>query len=619
MRYSFDYTEHLDQLIPLLKSLEEDVILSESKLAQLFSKYPRANGEVFRKSEVVTSYRKLAGTNGLAPLDRKVLRRIQMKPTRTISGVTPVTVLTKPFPCPGKCIFCPNDIRMPKSYLADEPGAQRAERNAFDPYLQTYNRLLAYQNTGHQTEKIEIIVLGGTWSYYPEPYQIWFIKECFRAMNDFSEGRDDREVIITRYETVKKKLAKANDTLGRDDQFVATSNPLENKVEMAAYQVHGQQIDQTYNQVVSQLYTAPEKISGVDQLQTATWDELESLQIINESAKSRCVGLVIETRPDNISEAEVRRIRRLGCTKTQIGFQSLNDFVLLQNKRGHDVAATRRAVKLLRQAGFKIHAHWMPNLYGSTPEQDKADYLKMFNDPDFCPDELKIYPCSLIESAELMQYYERGDWKPYSEEELLDVLSFCLMNTPRYCRLTRVIRDIPSTDIVVGNKKTNFREMVERALEKAGEKSLNIRAREVRNRLIQAEELVVKETHYPGSVSEELFIEYVCPTQTTELIAGFLRLSLPTVQNFMEELQDAAIIREVHVYGQAVGIGQRDEGKAQHLGLGTKLIERAKAVAIKKGFTKLAVISSIGTREYYRQRGFVDAGLYQVADLSLKQ
>lgn len=614
MSYAFDYNDHLEELLPLLLELEHEQELSGHKLAQLFARFPKKNGEVFRKSDVVTAYRELAGTHGLQPLNRHLLRRVQMKPTRTISGVTPVTVLTKPFPCPGKCIFCPNDIRMPKSYLADEPGAQRAERNAFDPYLQTYSRLLAFQNTGHQTEKVELIVLGGTWSYYPEPYQIWFIKECFRALNDFSVGKDDRPVILQRYEEVKKKLAEAQEKIGKSD-FVPSSDPSENKAELAAYQVHGQHFDQTYNQVVSQLYTAPERISGVDHLQRASWEELETEQKTNELTKSRCVGLVIETRPDNISEAEVTRIRRLGCTKTQVGFQSLNDEVLTKNKRGHDVAATRRAVKLLRQAGFKIHAHWMPNLYGSTPEQDKADYIKMFSDPDFCPDELKIYPCSLIESAELMQYYQRGEWQPYTEPELLDVLSFCLMNTPRYCRLTRVIRDIPSTDIVVGNKKTNFREMVERELDKAGEKSLNIRAREVRSRKIDPALLTIKETHYPAAVSNEVFIEYVVPVDGNELIAGFLRLSLPTTDNFMTELKGAAIIREVHVYGQAVGIGHRDEGKAQHLGLGTKLLERAKAVATQHGFTKLAVISAIGTREYYRQRGFTDGQLYQFCSL----
>ena len=196
MSYTFHYNEYLQQLISLFTEIESEPELSSARLQQILAKYPKENGELFRKGELVAAYRVLAGSHGLRPLDHQLLRRIQMKPTRTISGVTPVTVLTKPFPCPGKCIFCPNDIRMPKSYLADEPGAQRAERNSFDPYLQTYNRLLAFQNTGHLTDKVEIIVLGGTWSYYPEPYQVWFIKECFRALNDFSTGRDDRPRIL---------------------------------------------------------------------------------------------------------------------------------------------------------------------------------------------------------------------------------------------------------------------------------------------------------------------------------------------------------------------------------------------------------------------------------------
>jgi len=351
---------------------------------------------------------------------------------------------------------------------------------------------------------------------------------------------------------------------------------------------------------------------------------------------------VIETRPDNISIAEVRRIRRLGCTKTQIGFQSLNDAVLEQNKRGHTVAATRRAVNLLRQAGFKIHAHWMPNLYGSSPSLDKQDYKKLFEDPDFKPDELKIYPCSLIESAELMQYYQDGRWSPYTEPELLDVLTYCLTHTPPYCRLTRVIRDIPSTDIVAGNKKTNFREIAERELLEIGEKSQDIRAREIRGQKIDESMLKLEEIHYPTSVSNEVFLQFVveapspgasksatalrpsarlrlatAPLQSdTPRLAAFLRLSLPTATNVFSELRDCAIIREVHVYGQSVEIGQRQSGKAQHLGLGTKLIQAAKDMALKQGFSKLAVISAIGTREYYRQRGFQDEELYQVAVLS---
>ena len=201
-------------------------------------------------------------------------------------------------------------------------------------------------------------------------------------------------------------------------------------------------------------------------IESASWEELEKEQVRNENTKCRCVGLVIETRPDKIDPQEVIRIRRLGCTKTQIGFQSLQDDVLDLNKRGHKVSQTRYAVKLLRQAGFKIHAHWMPNLYGSTPEKDIQDYQKMFVEIDFKPDELKIYPCSLIETADLMEYYNKGLWKPYSYEELLKVLLETIKSTPEYCRLTRIIRDIPGTDIVIGNKITNFRQVVELEMDK---------------------------------------------------------------------------------------------------------------------------------------------------------
>jgi elongator complex protein 3 len=344
----------------------------------------------------------------------------------------------------------------------------------------------------------------------------------------------------------------------------------------------------------------------------ATWEELEAAHLYNETAECRCVGLVIETRPDHISEEEVLRVRRLGCTKVQIGFQSLNDKVLRMNKRGHTVAATRRAVKLLRAAGFKIHAHWMPNLYGSSPDEDVEDYRRMFVDPDFRPDELKIYPCSLIESAELMGRYEDGSWRPYTHEELLQVLTDVFRLTPEYCRLTRVIRDIPSTDIVVGNQLTNFRQIAEDELAKAGERSRDIRAREVRFRKVEAVDLQLDELWYESSWGDEVFLQYITPERD---IAGFLRLSLPSEAPITEELTEAAMIREVHVYGQSLEIGEAAAGRAQHLGLGKQLIERAAEIARERGYQKLAVISAIGTREYYRKRGFIDGMLYQVRTL----
>lgn len=604
MEINFSYKDHIDQLLPLLQSIEASMPLSKKKYFQLIKQFPKMDGSLFSKDQVVAGYRALAGTNGLQPLSATVLEQIRMKPTRTLSGVAPITVLTKPFPCPGKCIFCPNDIRMPKSYLADEPGAQRAERNFFDPYLQTYNRLQALHNIGHTVDKAEIIVLGGTWSYYPEKYQIWFIKECFRALNDFG-NKDGRAEVEEHYD-------KMNAQLTLKFQHVMENDPVKNKAALHDQEIDGTLIDKSYNQAVSELYVAPERLGGFDQYQSADWSDLYEQQKINETGTVRNVGLVIETRPDNISVAEVIRIRKLGCTKTQIGFQSLQDDVLTLNKRGHDVAATRKAVNLLRQAGFKIHAHWMANLYGSSVEKDKQDYLKLFSDPDFMPDELKIYPCSLIGSAELMQYYQKGLWKPYEYEELLAVLTHVFQNTPEYCRLTRVIRDIPSTDIVVGNKLTNFRQIAEESLKKAGQKSKDIRAREIKQRQVTEEQIELSITDYFTSVSQEKFIQFV--TKDDRSIVGFLRLSLPKENNFIDELDDTAMIREIHVYGNLVKLGDKSGKNSQHLGLGTRLIEMAKTIAGENNFKKVAVISAVGTREYYRSRGFTDGQLYQFID-----
>lgn len=622
MRRKIDYNNYIDLLVPLFKDLECVSVLSQKKLAQLVKKYPKENGDVFSKDELVIGYRNFAGKHGLKPLKKSLIESIKMKPTRTQSGVAPITVLTKPFPCPGKCIFCPSDVRMPKSYLSDEPGAQRAERNWFDPYLQTFNRLQALENIGHNISKAELIVLGGTWSYYPEEYQIWFIKECFRALNEFGK-KDDRENIEKRYAEISEKLTK-------DKNKVLSNDPAKNKEKFEADKIEGEKIEKTYNQTVSSLYVAPEKKAGIDQYQTASWDELFEQQKINETANIRSVGLVVETRPDNISKAEVIRIRKLGCTKTQIGFQSLSDNVLDKNKRGHSVAATKRAVELLRMAGFKIHAHWMANLYGSSVEDDKKDYKKLFSDQSFRPDELKIYPCSLIGSAELMQYYKKGLWQPFSYEELLEVLSFCLLNTPEYARLTRVIRDIPSTDIVDGNKLSNFRQIAEQKLIKAGQASKDIRAREIKNMTFDPEDLRLDLVEYQTTVGKEIFLQFVVDSEKVKNKAGkplqdvvknsnkivaFLRLSLPKKNSFIEELKNSAVIREIHVYGTLVDVGKKRGEKSQHLGLGKKLIEKAIEIAKENKFKKISVISAIGTKEYYRKRGFSDGELYQFMDL----
>lgn len=578
-KYSFDPEKYIDSLRAILKEVENSTSWDVNSLRKISKRYPKEGKGFFSKDQLIAGYEYLIKSGELVS-NQKLKDRLKMKPMRTQSGVTTVTVLTKPFPCPGKCIFCPNDVKMPKSYLSDEPGAQRAERNNFDPYLQTYNRLLAIKNIGHNTDKVELIVLGGTWSFYPEEYQIWFVKRCFDAMNDFG-------VIDNR------KKVKSENIFEEADKVPSVTESGRRK---------------SYNEIIDHV----EKDQGRDlisETEMSTWEELFEAHTLNETAKSRCVGLVIETRPDYIDENEIIKIRKLGATKIQIGIQSLNDSVMMANLRGHGRAETENAIKLMRRAGFKIHAHWMPNLYGSTPELDINDYKSLW-DPEIRPDELKIYPTSIIANTELYDLFLKGKYQPYTHEQLLHVLTEIMPTTPRYCRLTRVVRDIPSTDIVAGNKLTNFRQIAEEELNKKGTPCQCIRCREIKAREVTEDELQLEEIKFKTPVSTEYFLSY--RTKSDDKICGFLRLSLPnqTDEHFIKELEGKSIIREIHVYGQVVGIGKTLEGKSQHLGLGTRLIERSKEISRDAGFNEISVISAIGTREYYRKKGFADDGLY---------
>lgn len=588
--YSFDPLEHRVSLLSILGELlalepegeQAGGRYSQAQLHRVLRRHPRAGRGFFSRSQLIAGYRVLAPEAGFALPVAEFAQRLRMRPVRTHSGVMPVTVLSKPFPCPGRCVFCPNDVRMPKSYLSDEPGCQRAEQNGFDPYLQTYNRMAALSAIGHSTDKIELIVLGGTWSFYPLAYQRWFIKRCFDAMNDFGAGRDGRPDAASQRFTLLSREA-------RPEQPRAAS----------------------YNRRVERHLLALSGGSRLQHFESASWDELVAAQKENEHAVCRCVGIVLETRPDYITPAEIIALRRLGCTKVQIGFQSLDDEVLRLNKRGHDVATVRSAMGLLRSAGFKVLAHFMPNLLGATPEGDMEGFRRVFAEVDFRPDEMKVYPCSLIETAELMDAYRDGRWRPYEHEELLSVLCEVISRTPRYCRLSRVIRDICAGDIVVGNRHSNFREVAERRLDAEGIVRRDIRSREIGAARVLASELRLRAAHYETNVGQEVFLEYV--TQD-DRIAAFCRLHLPAANKSSlapAELRGSAVIRELHVYGPAQALGVRTEGQTQHQGLGQRLIEQAIATARGAGYATLSVISAVGTRPYYRRNGFRDGELYQ--------
>ncbi len=580
-----DLHAHRDDLAAIVRAVVAEPDLTPRRLDHILKAHPRGGRGLYPRDAVVAAYRAFAGRDGLPPFDPAVLDRLRLNPVRSRSGVTPVAVLTRPYPCPGACVFCPTDARMPKSYLADEPGAQRAARQAFDPYRQAWVRLAALHAAGHPVDKVELIVLGGTWSAYPEPYQIWFVKRLFDALNDFGARNDDGAPMGggTPLATATTATTTTAATAIPTPTTPTTATPA----------------------------AGPGTPDG-----RAAWRELHAAHAANEAAACRCVGLSVETRPDHVDPAEVRRLRHLGVTKVQIGIQSLDDAVLAANRRGHDVAATRRAMRLLRRAGFKLHAHWMPNLLGATPDGDLADYLRLWDDPDVRPDELKIYPCALVATAELVAHHRAGRWRPYPRAALVDLLADCFTATPPWCRLTRVIRDIPATDIVAGDIPTNLRQAVERRLAERGRASHDIRAREVRGRAVDAGALVLDVLRYRAGGGEEVFLQLVTPGPDARL-AAFLRLFLPDPAEppVFDVLAGAAIIREVHVYGQAVEIGAALPGKAQHAGLGGRLVAAAARLAAGGGHPRLAVISAVGTRPYYRRLGFVDAGPYQVMPL----
>lgn len=491
--------------------------------------------------ELLKVYLKLVKSKGIKP-NLQLENWLKKREIRTLSGVAPIAVLTKPYPCPGKCAYCPSEKGMPKSYLSNEPAVMRAVLTKFNPYTQVKTRLDALKQNGHLTDKCELIIMGGTWSYLPEKYQTWFIKRCFDAFNHRPGGASARTA---------KDLAQA--------------------------------------------------------------------QKRNEGAKHRCIGLTLETRPDYITEKEVRRWRELGATRVELGVQHLDDKILKLNLRGHDAAETARATKLLKQAGFKITYHLMPNLPGSTPQKDLAVFKKLFSDPDFQPDQLKIYPCVVVKGSLLYRWWKQGlpaqagKFRPYTDKQLYSLLVKIKKLIPPYVRLTRLIRDIPAESIEAGNKISNLRQMLK---QNPAVKCRCIRCREIGNQKSVIGNWKLEIRNYPASGGVEYFLSF--EDQKTDKLAAFLRLRIPPKKevNFISELQDAAMIREIHTYGQMVAVGKK--GRAtQHLGFGKQLIVEAEKIAKKQGFSKIAVISGIGVRAYYKKLGYKLTGTYYIKELGI--
>lgn len=522
--------------------------------------------------ELIVAYKKLLKEGKIK--ENKLIEELLVKAgVRTQSGIAIITSLVKPYMCPGKCVYCPTEVRMPKSYIATEPAAARALRLDFSPYEQMARRIEMLEGNGHKTDKIEFIIKGGTWNAYPLRYQYWFILESFRAANEMS-----------------------NQQLTINNQSQANSHKLT---------------------AISSLTDQ----SSIEELQAA----LEIEQTKNETSDHRIIGITLETRPDAIAPRTIAHMRRMGCTRIELGLQAPDDDILKLIKRGHTVQQFRDAMKLLREAGFKVDLHFMPDLPGTTPEHDVVMYKSLFSDPGLKPDMVKIYPNTVIKSAELYQWFLDGRYKPYGEEGLFDALLQMKLATPRYCRISRLIRDIPETEIEAGNKITNLREALEKELHKRGQKCVCLRCREI-NRQKNNKQLAISNQPpklfvdtYETIGGTEYFITFEDPNRIA--VYGFLRLRISTepqnekIIELIPEIKDCAFIRELHVYGQLVSIGEHDDEASQHKGLGRQLVEAAEKIAKENGFAKVAIISGVGVRDYYRKLGYGKVGTYMVKNL----
>jgi len=497
-----------------------DLMVIKRKLAKKYGL------SLFSNSEILAEYKnQLENKTGSRRFNlEKILRK---RSVRTMSGVAPVAILTKPFPCPGKCAYCPTEKDVPQSYLSNEPAVMRAIRAGFDPYKQVQSRLQALEANGHEPTKIELIVIGGTWSVLPEKYKYWYIKECFRAANDFNK---------------------------RNSKQTSNSNL---------------------------------KIKLIEE------------QKKNESAKYKIIGLTLETRPDYINEKELWQMRELGATRVELGVQAIDDKILEKNKRGHGVAAIAEATKRLKDFGFKVTYHLMPCLPGSTAKKDLAMFKKLFTDERFQPDQLKFYPTVVTRGSLLYKWWQAGKYKPYSDKVLQNLIVECKKAVPEYVRIIRLIRDIPGESIMAGNLITNLRQV----MKQRGVKCNCIRCREAGEQKFKIKSLKLKIIKYKASSGMEYFIQ--ATDKKKKVLYGFCRLRLGNGA--------AALIRELHVYGELVPIGNKKI--IQHAGLGKMLMKEAEKIARQNDYKKMSIIAGVGVRGYYRKMGYKLENSYMVKDL----
>lgn len=516
--------------------------------------------------------------NSPADIMHKFRKRLQTKPNRSLSGVAPLALMTSPAKCPhGKCTMCPGGIDspwgdMPQSYTGAEPATMRGMRANFDPYIQVFNRLEQYLVTGHIADKVDVIVMGGTFPARSKEYQEDFITNVFKAMNDFSEmffpnGELD-------FEKFKDFFELPGDVGGED------------------------RTKRIHEKVLS--------LKGTSSL------DFEKKR--NEKSIIRCIGLTIETKPDWGLLKEGNEMLNQGCTRVELGIQSVYDVPLKLINRGHTVDDNKKSIQILKDLGFKLNFHMMLGLPSVDKEKDIEGIRTLFTDPGYGPDMMKIYPCMVMPGTGLEEQFKRGEFTPITTEDAADIISTIMGDIPTYCRLMRVQRDIPTYRTTAGVSKTNLRQDVDKLMIEKGIVSKDIRARESgRKQTNLSPDIKLVVLPYDASGGREFFISF--EDVANDILYGFCRLRFPSSQLREEFTPSTAIVRELHVYGSAVSIGDDDFSSSQHKGYGKKLLAKAEDIAKEHHYDKMLVISGVGVREYYRKFGYSLEGPYMSKSL----
>lgn len=512
---------------------------------------------------------------------KKIISLLNIKPVRELSGVTVVALFAKPHNCPhGRCIYCPGGVGSefgdtPQSYTGSEPAALRAIRNKYDPYLQVFNRLEHYVINGHNPDKIELIFMGGTFPSLDKEYRDEFVNFTYKAINDFGE-----EFLF--YDNENKRQINYD----KFNDFFQVSSAIDSKERETNI------------------------FKKVEFLKSNNIKNYQFEITRNETSIIRSIGLTVETKPDWALEEHCNNMLEYGCTRFEVGVQTLNDDILKKVNRGHTIKETIKSFQVMKDMCFKINAHMMIGLPGASVKSDEESLKDLFADSKFRPDMLKIYPCLVVRGTPLFKMFENGLYKPIDTKEAAIIIAKAFSNFPRYVRVMRVQRDIPTPQIIGGVQNSNLRQYVDEVMKKEKITSKDIRAREIGLRETQgykAGNFKINVEEYDSSSGKDYFIDAI---DENDSMIGFIRLRLPSQFGLRKEIiQGTALIRELHVYGITTAVGGEGDNH-QHKGWGRKLLKKAEDIAKENGYKKMAIISGIGVREYYKKFGYTLEGVY---------